>query len=237
MQPEYRQLNIVAICPDCGVPTTFERFHPGQQQELGYTGKQVEDHQFRGTTCNRIIYRLFRCSVCNRGGLAKLHDSGAEMIAGLEWFYPSTPNPAALPSDVPTELVREVREAETAASVSALRAASALLRSALEKTLKANGYVKGNDRTLTDLQRRIDAAAADGIITDARRRKAHDDIRALGNDVLHDDWREVTVEEFDTAHHYIQRILEDFYDDRTSVEAILIAKKRLPAPPAPPAAP
>ena len=80
---------------------------------------------------------------------------------------------------------------------------------------------------MKDLQKRIDAAAADGIITDVRRKKAHDDIRSLGNDVLHEDWREVTPEEFDTAHHYTQRILEDFYDDRPTVESTLTAKKRI----------
>lgn len=84
------------------------------------------------------------------------------------------------------------------------------------------------------MQKRIDAAADDGVITDARRKKAHEDIRALGNDVLHDDWREVAPDEFETAHHYTQRILEDFYDDRQTVEKILIAKKRIPDPTQPP---
>jgi|SRR5580658_983712 hypothetical protein len=85
-----------------------------------------------------------------------------------------------------------------------------------------------NDPSLTDLQKRIDAAAADGAITDARRVRAHDEIRALGNDVLHDDWRLVTDEEVDAAHRYMQRILEDCYDDRATVEKILKAKKRIP---------
>jgi hypothetical protein len=52
----------------------------------------------------------------------------------------------------------------------------------------------------------------------------------LGNDVLHDEWRAVTEDEFEQAHHYAQRILEDFYDDRTSVEALLISKGRLKPP-------
>lgn len=111
------------------------------------------------------------------------------------------------------------------------RAASALFRSVLEKTLKANGYVKTNDPNLRDLQKRIDAA--DGVITDARRKRAHDDIRSLGNDVLHDDWRQVTDDEVENSHRYTQRILEDLYDDRTTVEAVLTAKNRLPAPPQP----
>jgi hypothetical protein len=48
----------------------------------------------------------------------------------------------------------------------------------------------------------------------------------LGNDVPHDDWREITKDEFDDAHHYSQRILEDLYDDRVTVEKILKAKGR-----------
>jgi len=103
--------------------------------------------------------------------------------------------------------------------------ASALLRSTLEKTLRANGYVKGN------LASRIDEAANDGILTEARRKRAHDEVRVLGNDVLHDEWKEILSEDVDAAHHYVQRILEDFYDDRSSVEKILMDKKRITSPP------
>jgi hypothetical protein len=78
---------------------------------------------------------------------------------------------------------------------------------------------------------RIDQAAVDGTITAARSKRAHEDIRVLGNDVLHDEWREVTEDEFNKAHHYAQRILEDFYDDRPAVEALLIEKGRLKPPP------
>jgi len=80
----------------------------------------------------------------------------------------------------------------------------------LEKTLKTNGYVKGNDPALKDLQERIDAAAADGAITDARRKRAHDEIRSLGNDVLHDDWRVVDDSEVEESHRYMQRSLKTF---------------------------
>jgi hypothetical protein len=53
-------------------------------------------------------------------------------------------------------------------------------------------------------------------------------VRVLGNDVLHDEWREVTPEDAEKAHHYVQRILEDFYDDRSTVESELRSKNRLP---------
>jgi hypothetical protein len=129
-----------------------------------------------------------------------------------------------IPKGVPQGVQSEFKEAELCASVGAWRAASALLRSTLEKTLRANGYSKGS------LAERINQASADGAITAARSKRAHEDIRVLGNDVLHDEWRDVTSDEFDQAHHYAQRILEDFYDDRPSVEALLIEKGRVKAP-------
>jgi hypothetical protein len=42
--------------------------------------------------------------------------------------------------------------------------------------------------------------------------------------LLHDAWRPVTEEEFDLAYKYAQRIVEDLYDDRFSVEALLKAR-------------
>jgi hypothetical protein len=49
-----------------------------------------------------------------------------------------------LPEDVPDGLIKEFREAELCASFGAWRAASAMLRSVLEKTLKVNGYSNGS---------------------------------------------------------------------------------------------
>jgi hypothetical protein len=89
-----------------------------------------------------------------------------------------------------------------------------LFRSVLDKTLRANGYKIKNGTTL---EQQIDMAADDGVITQARRQRAHDEIRVLGNDVLHDEWREIPLADVEAARHYAQRILEDFYDDRQSV--------------------
>ena len=159
---------------------------------------------------------------CGRAGLAKFHD-GSNPPA-LESFYPRALAATPLPANVPEPLQKELREAELCLSVEAWRGASALLRSVLEKTLKTNGYMKGS------LQQKIDDAANDGVITAARRQKAHDDIRVLGNEVVHDEWRPVTEEEVTSALHYAQRVLEDFYDDRPSVENILTSKGRIKAP-------
>jgi len=105
-------------------------------------------------------------------------------------------------------------------SVSAWRGAAALLRSALEKALKANGY----DEAV--LYKKIEAAGADGVITSSRRQRAQDLVRILGNDVLHEEWRVVTQQEAEDAHHYVGRVIEDLYDDRAAVETVLAAKGR-----------
>jgi hypothetical protein len=93
----------------------------------------------------------------------------------------------------------------------------------LDKVLRANGFkVKKG----TTLEQQIDAAAADGLITESRRRRAHEEVRVLGNDVLHDDWVEVPGEDVEAARLYTQRVLEDFYDDRDAALSLLREKGR-----------
>jgi len=216
--PKY---SVSARCPTCQAITSFD--------QLGVTFINAA-YTYKGASFTRVLYVFSKCARCGQGGLAKIPDRGNDQTAVLESFFPLSVDAAPLPKAVPTEIQAEFREAEQCASFGANRAASALFRSVLEKTLKANGYTKSNDPSLRDLQKRIDAAAADGVITDARRKRAHDDIRSLGNDVLHDDWRDVTGDEVENSHRYTQRILEDFYDDRPTVEALLTAKHRLPFP-------
>ncbi|MFA6406290.1 MAG: DUF4145 domain-containing protein [Patescibacteria group bacterium] len=156
--------------------------------------------------------------------MAKIHVDRAGNTA-LESFLPTSIEQLSLPGvSIPKGIVTEFREAELCFSVSAYRASSALFRSTLEKVLKVNGYTEG------DLYGKINKAIEDGVITATRGKRAHDDVRVLGNDVLHDEWREVTAEEVEKAHGYVQRILEDLYDDRPTVEAQLIVKNRLSPP-------
>ncbi len=206
------------VCPDCGgALAMYDR--RDASREFGFVIRQGQ-HEYMGGHFTRVLYVLMCCGGCGRGGLATIHDLDGRN-ATLESFYPIGVERAPLPRGTPGSIVGEYREAELCASIGALRAASALLRSTLEKTLRANGYVKGS------LQERIDQAANDGILTAARRKRAHEQIRDLGNDILHDEWREVTEDEYTSAHHYAQRILEDFYDNRAQVEALLVEAKRL----------
>jgi len=219
MKPQYVNGNMRAACPDCGgAVTTFESQKHGAQ--FGSVTRQW-NHGFEGRNYTSATYVLLQCAGCGRGGLATLHQ-GMHGVAYDEHFYPPSLDVAPLPAGVPAGIVAEYREAELCASAVAYRAASALLRSALEKTLRANGYVNGS------LAARVDEAAGHNVITAARRQRAHDDIRVLGNDVLHDDWRVVTEDEYSAAHLYVQRIVEDFYDQRPQVEAILRAAGKIP---------
>jgi Domain of unknown function (DUF4145) len=217
--------SVSAHCPTCEAITSFD------QKSVEIVEYQGGRYEYKGNNYIRLLFVFSQCARCGTGGLAKIPDKGNIQTAVLEEFYPVSVDAAQLPAAVPGEIQAEFREAERCAAFGANRAASALFRSVLEKALKVNGYTRGNDPSLRDLQKRIDAASADGVITDARRKRAHEDIRALGNDVLHDDWRHVTDEEVESAHRYSQRILEDLYDDRNTVEALLVSKNRLPAPP------
>jgi Arc/MetJ-type ribon-helix-helix transcriptional regulator len=217
---KHTEYSVRAVCPDCGGAIAIWDMHE-KDREVGFL-LENRPHTYEGRPFTRVHWRLLRCSGCGRAGMAKFHDSGDGGRAELESFVPYALSTAPLPDGVPAGVVREYREAELCASSGAYRAASAMLRSALEKVLKENGYASGS------LQAKIDLAAKDGVITQARKSKAHEDVRVLGNEVVHDEWREVTVDEVTVALHYLQRILEDLYDDRQSVEALLIAAGRLP---------
>jgi hypothetical protein len=216
------QYSVKATCPDCAAVAVFA--WKEDNRECGFV-VQHGQHFFNAISYAAVHWRLLRCSNCGRAALASFHEAPNHQPA-LDSFLPRGVKAPTPPSAVPEGIRKEYDEAALCASVSAWRAASALLRSALEKTLKANGYVKGG------LQDKIDLAATDGVITDARRKRAHEDVRVLGNEVVHDEWRAVTEDEVDVSLHYVQRILEDFYDDRKEVEKVLLEKGRIAAKPA-----
>jgi uncharacterized protein DUF4145 len=215
--------NIRARCPGCGGAwSTFE-----WRTASGTFGAVQGYFHHDGWGQVRIDHRLFRCAGCGRGGLgAVVYGSSAYPGAyrELRGFYPETRERLPLPQAVPAGLVREFREAEDCLAAGCIRAAAGMVRSVLDKTLRANGYKTDRE----SLKQQIDAAAKDGVITEARKRRAHEDIRVLGNDVLHDEWLEIKAEAVEVARQYAQRILEDFYDDRESVLKQLRDAKRVP---------
>ncbi len=149
-------------------------------------------------------------------------------VQALVDFYPHEVVMLTLPKATPPGITNEFREAERCMQHQCFRAAAGLFRSVLDKTMRANGYK--DDEKLRNLKKQIDAAADDGILTEARKRRAHDEVRVLGNDVLHDEWEAISEESVTLAHHYTQRIIEDFYDEREEVEKLLIAAGRIPDP-------
>ena len=150
-----------------------------------------------------------------------------DVCSQLLHFYPEAKERLKLPAGVPEGIQNEFQEAEMCVEHQSYRAGAALFRSVLDKTMRDNGYKTKRET----LEHQIDEAAADGVITTARQSKAHEEIRVLGNDVLHEEWRAISLEDVEAAHHYVQRILEDFYDDRDSVLKLLRKAGRVPSEP------
>ena len=213
--------NVQANCVGCdGALSTFEWRHARGQ----WGAATVPTDQPR----NVRDHRLFRCSGCGMGALGFVMRDASGYPGDwrtLEVFMPQAKARLSLPDAVPEGIKREFKEAQACLEHDCFRAAAGMFRSVLDKTLRANGY---KEKRGTSLEQQIDAAAADGVITQARKKKAHDEIRVLGNDVLHDDWHEVSAADVEAARHYSQRILEDFYDDRSAVLSLLREAKRVP---------
>lgn len=216
--------NIIANCPSCnGALTTFQ-----------FSSKEFVVTKIRRPYSRSLEpdvdlqHRLFICNSCGSGAIGRvlmMHAGGKYPgdINELVYFSPETTELLPLPNSTPHEIAKEFREAEFCLGYKCFRASAALFRSTLEKTLRENGY----DDKVGNLRTRIDEAANDHLITNSRKQLAHEEIRVLGNDVLHDDWREITREEVNAARLYCQRIIEDFYSDRKTVESILREKKRI----------
>jgi hypothetical protein len=220
--------NVRARCPGCqGALSTFEWRSASSGAYGAITEHNFSHNRWGGITA--FDYRLFRCAGCGRGGLGIIaYQSSAYPGSSRRelWdFHPEVRDRLPLPKAVPEGIAKEFREAEKCFDANAFRAAAGMFRSVLDKTLRASGYkVKGG----TTLEQQIDMAAEDGVITQSRKRRAHDEIRVLGNDVLHDEWHEIAPADVEAARHYAQRILEDLYDDRESVLALLTDAGRVP---------
>ncbi|WP_232444954.1 DUF4145 domain-containing protein [Burkholderia ubonensis] len=210
---------VIAHCIECdGALTVFLAGDPRIGQGFGQITRPISEHEAE-------IYQLVRCTGCGSGALLTLQSFRRHNQVALRDFYPEAQDRLSLPSDVPDGIAKEFQEGERCREANCFRAAAAMFRSVLDKTLRANGY---KEKRGTNLEQQIDAAAGDGVITAARQRRAHDEIRVLGNDVLHEEWEPVSAGDVAAARQYAQRILEDFYDDRESVLKLLRAKGRVP---------
>ncbi|MEQ9617834.1 MAG: hypothetical protein RIG61_01510 [Deltaproteobacteria bacterium] len=140
MQPTtINNYSVRANCPDCGGAILLFDHRKSGGGEYGSIIAYQGIHQYQDETFNRVVYTLVRCSGCGRGGIAKFHDNG-NGPGTLETFYPRAVPHASLPTNIPDKIMNEFREAELCYSFEAWRAASALLRSTLEKTLKEKAH-------------------------------------------------------------------------------------------------
>ena len=217
--------SVVAHCPGCnGARSTFE----WKEEQKSFGAITHTDSQIRQQPGWQDDFRLFRCAGCGRGALDVINYGGTHYpgrYSQLVDFYPETMSRLSLADSVPIGIRKEFEEAEESFSNNCFRVAAGLFRSVLDKAMRANGY---NTRKDPNLYKQIEAAADDGVITQARKKRAHDEIRVLGNDVLHDDWYEITEEDVEASRHYTQRILEDFYDDRETILKLPRSKGREP---------
>lgn len=217
---------IMANCPGCDGARSIFEWRSAEQKVFG----AIRSFYYHQQPAGSIGYQLFRCTGCGRGALgiikhANQHESYPNGDFDLLNFYPETKDYLHLPNSVPEGIKREFKEAEQSFNNDCFRAAAGLFRSVLDKTLRANGY---DTRKNPNLKKQIDAAAEDGVITQARKKRAHDEVRVLGNDVLHDDWCEILKEDIVASRRYTQRILEDLYDDRETVLGYLREVGRKP---------
>lgn len=219
--------NITAFCVHCGGARTGFEWHRSDKSPYGEVG------QLAGplTSQSHWVNRLYKCAVCGHGAVGVVVQTSQTFPAPsdvLMQFWPEAQEPLSLPKEVPEGIQSEFREAEKCLANECNRAAAGLFRSVLEKTLRANKYPRLPEERVS-LAKRIEEAAKDGVITQARKKRAHDEVRVLGNDVLHDEWKPIPKEDVEASRFYCQRILEDFYDDRPSVVALLTEAKRLEA--------
>lgn len=222
--------NVRACCPGCDGATSTYEWRPNGSALGAVRGLPFrEDSHPRSSIEYVWEWRLLRCAGCGRGGLASMLMHSDEPYPGgfasLVKFYPEVRGRLPLPRSVPDGIVTEFREGEKCLDAECIRAAAGMFRSVLDKALRANGYKL---KPGTNLEQQIDLAADDGVITAARKRRAHEEIRVLGNDVLHDEWHAIPEADVLAARHYAQRILEDFYDDRESVLTLIRVAGRIP---------
>ena len=87
-KPRYnwKENNVLARCPDCDAITSFD--------DKGFSntkmGISIADTRsmFDGTQYSRVLWHGLRCSVCNRGAIAKILDNGNSQGAVLQEFIP-----------------------------------------------------------------------------------------------------------------------------------------------------
>jgi len=252
INPELTTNGLTAYCPQCDAKSNFttkDKNHRGNQlsnfscsilreEELA----QFESHisqvdidiaKVRQDSI-RASYQSCECLGCERGAMFKKYrfstlSNPNNQTTFVAEFYPTTVQRYPLPRATPESLKFEFREAEKCLASNCNRAACAMLRSTLEKALKLNGYEDLNETGYDSmgLKNKITKASKDGVIHVARIKRAETDIKVLGDEVVHRDWREISTDEAMMVLTYTSQIIQDLYQDRDTVEGLLKEKGRI----------
>lgn len=214
---EIRGNNFVARCVVCDEALSSYEAQSSFSESFTSWFESRNGHRCHG---KRLHFVFCKCTGCGMGAIAKYIED-VDGIKHLRDFYPEAPIKLKLPSNTPKDILSEFRSAERCASIHEYRPAGAMLRSTLEKVLNDHGY---DERYLTN---NINNATKEGVLTIALQKRAFNIVKALGDEILHQSWRNITEEQYEDSHEYTQRIIENFYDDPETVREILIEKKRI----------
>lgn len=102
---KYENGLIKCICPDCNAVANFD--YRNSSREFGYITIERR-HYYKGVHFERIVYILFSCTGCGRGGIAKIHYDGNPQVGEVEDFYPVGINKVKVPSNTPNEILYEL---------------------------------------------------------------------------------------------------------------------------------
>jgi hypothetical protein len=223
--------SIIARCGSSkcnGAKTGFDWKENAKQ--IGYTDV-ISKYDSYNRCYKTVQSRIYKCASCGFGSVAQIAFShkNKDDFPGFNIEIIEFSNEAIeklpIPKFTPNDIYNEFREAENCFEEKCNRAALALFRSVIEKVLNQHGYdnkIKKGEKTLKpSLADKIDLAKQEGIISLALCKRAHEKIRVVGNDILHDEWREVLDQEVEETREYCQRVLEAFYDDIETVSKII----------------
>ena len=218
---------ITSICPDCHSNGSLSTFNWRFDGHTLHGFEQTQKYHTPGSSAIfiKIRYQLFRCMGCGRGAFGVIKYNGKNYPGTDQQildFHPSPISHFLLQEKLDEGIGNEFREAEICIANGCFRAAAALLRSVLEKTLTINGYT---DDVAFRLPKKIELACKHGLITSALALQAHDEIIVQGNNVVHRDWFKISRDQIESSRHYCYKIMDAFYDNRPEVERILKEKK------------
>ena len=210
--PRLIENDVNAYCPVCDGRSNFVR----ESGAFSLTSKTL--NKYYGLFTGSITFLLLKCVTCSLGALGIIYEDLDSEIKVLVDFYPKVKKITKLPDDTPEDISSEFKSAENCANIEEYRPAATMLRSTIEKVLNNHGY---NEWRLSDNLKNLQK---DRLITAPLARKNKLVVKILGDQVLHQKWREVDEKEYLTAREYALDLIKAFYSD---VEGVALERERL----------